>query len=152
MSIRPCKHRKIKCDEERPKCQNCARQGETCDYSIRLNWEGRSKRKSNNEAQTSSSFTSQSLHRESSISTISDGGSTIRGQSPNPVVGFMERSMVAPTLPVSTIPSHRHSEILSRLRSFPGSETRVQVHTHRQIRALRARHTSIFRMVATITL
>lgn len=44
---RPCKTRKIKCGEEKPKCQNCERQGETCDYSIRLNWEGRTKRKSN---------------------------------------------------------------------------------------------------------
>jgi hypothetical protein len=43
---RPCKTRKIKCGEEKPKCQNCERQGETCDYSIRLNWEGRIKRKS----------------------------------------------------------------------------------------------------------
>lgn len=43
---RPCKTRKIKCGEEKPKCQNCERQGETCDYSIRLNWEGRTKRKS----------------------------------------------------------------------------------------------------------
>ena len=42
---RPCKARKIKCGEEKPKCQNCERQSETCDYSIRLNWEGRSKRK-----------------------------------------------------------------------------------------------------------
>ncbi|KAL7628212.1 hypothetical protein AAE478_002411 [Parahypoxylon ruwenzoriense] len=37
----PCKTRKIKCGEERPNCLNCQRTGETCDYSIRLNWEGR---------------------------------------------------------------------------------------------------------------
>lgn len=42
---RPCKHRKIKCGEEKPQCQNCERAGETCDYSIRLNWDGRNKRK-----------------------------------------------------------------------------------------------------------
>ncbi|KAL9609299.1 MAG: hypothetical protein Q9167_005917 [Letrouitia subvulpina] len=41
----PCKNRKIKCGEEKPQCLNCERQGETCDYSIRLNWEGRTKRK-----------------------------------------------------------------------------------------------------------
>ncbi|KAL8719731.1 MAG: hypothetical protein Q9225_003301 [Loekoesia sp. 1 TL-2023] len=41
----PCKNRKIKCGEEKPGCQNCERAGETCDYSIRLNWEGRNKRK-----------------------------------------------------------------------------------------------------------
>ncbi|KAL9113673.1 MAG: hypothetical protein Q9227_002118 [Pyrenula ochraceoflavens] len=40
----PCKARKVKCDEERPVCKNCQRQGETCDYSIRLNWGGRSKK------------------------------------------------------------------------------------------------------------
>ncbi|KAL8944506.1 MAG: hypothetical protein Q9216_000416 [Gyalolechia sp. 2 TL-2023] len=41
----PCKNRKIKCGEEKPACQNCERAAETCDYSIRLNWEGRNKRK-----------------------------------------------------------------------------------------------------------
>ncbi|KAL8991958.1 MAG: hypothetical protein Q9169_007497, partial [Polycauliona sp. 2 TL-2023] len=41
----PCKNRKIKCGEEKPQCQNCEKAGETCDYSIRLNWEGRNKRK-----------------------------------------------------------------------------------------------------------
>ena len=35
---RPCKTRKIKCGEEKPQCLNCVRQGDTCDYSIRLNW------------------------------------------------------------------------------------------------------------------
>ncbi|MCJ1391147.1 hypothetical protein MMC18_004009 [Xylographa bjoerkii] len=44
---RPCKHKKVKCGEEKPKCLNCERQGEPCDYSIRLNWEGRTKRKAN---------------------------------------------------------------------------------------------------------
>ncbi|KAI1821903.1 fungal-specific transcription factor domain-containing protein [Xylaria intraflava] len=37
----PCKNRKVKCGEEHPVCVNCQRTGETCDYSIRLNWEGR---------------------------------------------------------------------------------------------------------------
>ncbi|KAF1949627.1 hypothetical protein CC80DRAFT_428834 [Byssothecium circinans] len=40
----PCKSRKVKCGEEKPRCLNCERQGETCDYSIRLNWGGRTKR------------------------------------------------------------------------------------------------------------
>lgn len=31
--------------EEKPSCANCQRQGEACDYSIRLNWDGRSKKK-----------------------------------------------------------------------------------------------------------
>lgn len=37
----PCKSRKVKCGEERPVCQNCLKTGDTCDYKIRLNWEGR---------------------------------------------------------------------------------------------------------------
>ena len=53
---RPCKARKIKCGEEKPKCQNCERQGETCDYSIRLNWEGRTKRKGGDIILQTSSF------------------------------------------------------------------------------------------------
>ncbi|KAF2133930.1 hypothetical protein P153DRAFT_372457 [Dothidotthia symphoricarpi CBS 119687] len=40
----PCKARKVKCGEEKPYCTNCERQGETCDYSIRLNWGGRAKK------------------------------------------------------------------------------------------------------------
>ncbi|TKA77561.1 hypothetical protein B0A55_06632 [Friedmanniomyces simplex] len=40
----PCKSRKVKCGEEKPACVNCVKSGEACDYSIRLNWGGRSKR------------------------------------------------------------------------------------------------------------
>ena len=32
--------------EEKPSCLNCQRQGEACDYSVRLNWGGRTKRAS----------------------------------------------------------------------------------------------------------
>ncbi|SMQ52683.1 unnamed protein product [Zymoseptoria tritici ST99CH_1A5] len=41
-----CKARKVKCGEEKPECLNCQRNGssEACDYSIRLNWGGRSKK------------------------------------------------------------------------------------------------------------
>ncbi|KAA8643679.1 Zn(II)2Cys6 transcription factor [Aspergillus tanneri] len=42
----PCKARKIKCGEEKPFCLNCRRQNEQCDYSIRLNWGGRTRRRS----------------------------------------------------------------------------------------------------------
>lgn len=42
--IRPCKHRKIKCGEEKPGCSNCERNGDTCDYSIVLNWQGRNRK------------------------------------------------------------------------------------------------------------
>ncbi|PVH95035.1 hypothetical protein DM02DRAFT_538240 [Periconia macrospinosa] len=41
----PCKSRKIKCGEEKPQCTNCTRQGDNCDYSIRLTWGGRTKRR-----------------------------------------------------------------------------------------------------------
>ncbi|CAJ2513401.1 Uu.00g015200.m01.CDS01 [Anthostomella pinea] len=37
----PCKNRKVKCGEEHPTCLKCQGAGETCDYSIRLNWDGR---------------------------------------------------------------------------------------------------------------
>lgn len=40
----PCKARKVKCGEEKPSCANCVKSAETCDYSIRLNWGGRSKK------------------------------------------------------------------------------------------------------------
>ncbi|KAI9728939.1 MAG: hypothetical protein M1828_000024 [Chrysothrix sp. TS-e1954] len=42
----PCKARKIKCGEEKPACTNCERQGEQCDYSIKLNWEIKGPKKS----------------------------------------------------------------------------------------------------------
>ncbi|ELR03944.1 hypothetical protein VC83_09022 [Pseudogymnoascus destructans] len=41
----PCKARKVKCDEAHPTCLSCQRQNEVCDYSVRLNWNGRGKRK-----------------------------------------------------------------------------------------------------------
>jgi hypothetical protein len=37
-------HSPIDSGEEKPNCTNCERQGESCDYSIRLNWNGRSRR------------------------------------------------------------------------------------------------------------
>jgi hypothetical protein len=40
----PCKARKVKCGEEKPACTNCTKSGEQCDYSIRLNWGGRSRK------------------------------------------------------------------------------------------------------------
>ncbi|KAK6344070.1 hypothetical protein TWF696_007716 [Orbilia brochopaga] len=36
-----CKARKVKCGEEKPRCGNCVRLGEDCDYKIRLSWGGR---------------------------------------------------------------------------------------------------------------
>ncbi|ORY11400.1 fungal-specific transcription factor domain-domain-containing protein [Clohesyomyces aquaticus] len=54
----PCKARKVKCGEEKPRCTNCERQGETCDYSIRLNWGGRTKRSPEKAGSGTSSATS----------------------------------------------------------------------------------------------
>lgn len=48
----PCKTRKVKCDETRPTCVNCSKQNEICDYSIRLNWEGRGKKRVQNDDDT----------------------------------------------------------------------------------------------------
>ena len=42
---RQCKARKIKCGEQKPLCINCEKTGQPCDYSIKLNWDGRTKRK-----------------------------------------------------------------------------------------------------------
>lgn len=48
----PCKARKVKCDETRPTCVNCSKLNEICDYSIRLNWEGRGKKRAQNDIDT----------------------------------------------------------------------------------------------------
>ena len=72
--VRPCKARKIKCGEEKPKCQNCERQGETCDYSIRLNWEGRTKRKGETGSQTSTFVFHQNVTSPSGDSDLSSPG------------------------------------------------------------------------------
>ncbi|KAF2757229.1 hypothetical protein EJ05DRAFT_511952 [Pseudovirgaria hyperparasitica] len=76
----PCKARKVKCGEEKPMCLNCKRQGETCDYSIRLNWSGRAKKMSL-DADTSDfgSSHAQSPHTSTfSVSTMSPTGPTLQ--------------------------------------------------------------------------
>lgn len=45
----------IRSGEEKPICVNCQRQGETCDYSVRLNWGGRIKRISTDSPSSQSS-------------------------------------------------------------------------------------------------
>ena len=121
---RPCKNRKIKCGEERPKCDNCDRQGETCDYSIRLNWEGRTKRKGSNETQVSSSATSPplKLHRSSSSQDTVSSVSTITELSPNPVKAFLPtqyaNSNYSNLQPAQSSPyrDHLSASQLSRIR------------------------------------
>lgn len=123
-NYRPCKNRKIKCGEERPRCENCERQGETCDYSIRLNWEGRTKRKGSNEIQTSSNATSPpaKLHRSSSSQDTTSTLSTKRELSPNPATRFMPTQYVSPSHPglhqaqSSSYRDHISTAQLSRIR------------------------------------
>ena len=43
--------------EEKPSCLNCRRQKEKCDYSLKLNWDGRSKRRSSIESTSPMSST-----------------------------------------------------------------------------------------------
>ncbi|KAM3502131.1 hypothetical protein MY10362_005063 [Beauveria mimosiformis] len=57
----PCKSRKVKCGEERPICQNCAKTGDTCDYKIRLNWEGRRIKRRNGADETDEALPMQTL-------------------------------------------------------------------------------------------
>lgn len=123
-NYRPCKNRKIKCGEERPKCENCERQGETCDYSIRLNWEGRTKRKGSNETQATSVATSPpaKLHRSSSSQDTVSTVSTIRELSPNPATGFTLTQYASPNYtglqPAQSSPYRDHISTaqLSRIR------------------------------------
>lgn len=63
----PCKSRKIKCDEARPQCQNCRRQSVQCDYSVRLNWGGRSKK-----SQDGSTFSVNAIGTPATPSASSD--------------------------------------------------------------------------------
>lgn len=42
-----CKNRKVKCDEAKPRCSNCVKLNEECDYSLKLQWGGRSKKEQN---------------------------------------------------------------------------------------------------------
>lgn len=99
----PCKARKVKCGEEKPSCLNCQRQGETCDYSIRLNWDGRSKKKEDGRpgSQTISFDASPPMRRhDSDGSTQSGYATTIQSShfSPRPAV-------FSPPQPVQAYPA-----------------------------------------------
>ncbi|KAH6612701.1 fungal-specific transcription factor domain-containing protein [Boeremia exigua] len=92
---RPCKARKVKCGEEKPNCLNCERQGEPCDYNIRLNWGGRTKRDPSASGSTASSTGSASPY----MSTFSFGDDASQ--------------WYPPTLDPSN-PGSQHSHSLSR--------------------------------------
>jgi hypothetical protein len=76
---RPCKTRKVKCDETKPGCNNCAKQGEACDYSIRLNWEGRGQKKAGKEKGGFGQITFDTSGGEGSSSLV--GNASVEGQS-----------------------------------------------------------------------
>ncbi|TAQ87278.1 hypothetical protein B7494_g4380 [Chlorociboria aeruginascens] len=85
----PCKTRKVKCDEGRPICVNCQRQGETCDYSIRLNWEGRGKKKlDENSAEGQVNFSSGMI-------TFEPTKPKARTKTPTPVKGEFQNSQLS---------------------------------------------------------
>lgn len=71
--------------EERPSCATCIRQGETCDYSIRLNWEGRTKKKEGAPGSGIMSFSTQPSPPKSSPQSppILDGYTTNTGSTPS---------------------------------------------------------------------
>jgi len=106
----PCKSRKVKCGEEKPGCINCQRQGEACDYSIRLNWDGRTKRKDDG------SPGSQTIAFDSpaSISQHDSSGSTLNGLSNGPYTTHLsprqdEHTAQRPTSPYPPAPTHSHT-------------------------------------------
>lgn len=85
--------------EEKPICSNCQRQGEACDYSIRLNWDGRNKKKEiglGNGTDTSG-FQTISFNPQPSPS-----GLSLQQSSFNPVInGSNQRLAPAPTFVAS---------------------------------------------------
>lgn len=92
----PCKARKVKCGEEKPSCKNCDRVGETCDYSIRLNWSGRSRTKSDDIMST------QSLPP-------TPGSSTIVFPSPEIFTGTSTQRLTTSQSISSAFPPNRHA-------------------------------------------
>jgi hypothetical protein len=93
--------------EEKPACVNCLRQGEHCDYSIRLNWDGRTKRKAAEPA-TPMSNSSMVMFQTSFQNTSQTGGAD--SLSPSDQV----------TLPVNTDPVHTEWDPDASLR-FQGT-------------------------------
>ncbi|KAK2023583.1 hypothetical protein LX32DRAFT_134793 [Colletotrichum zoysiae] len=92
----PCKARKVKCGEEHPTCINCQKTGETCDYSVRLNWEGRRTKRS-----------------------LSFGIATETGQSPKAPVQFQPSSF-SHTLSISnSVPQIRPKPTIRRSQTAP---------------------------------
>ncbi|KAE8866000.1 hypothetical protein PTNB29_03147 [Pyrenophora teres f. teres] len=81
----PCKARKVKCGEEKPQCTNCERQGEACDYSIRLNWGGRAKREMMGAGSGTPSAASGSPYQ--SMFSFEEEGPRLFPSTPEPLMG-----------------------------------------------------------------
>ncbi|KAF2201368.1 hypothetical protein GQ43DRAFT_38935 [Delitschia confertaspora ATCC 74209] len=101
----PCKARKVKCGEQKPRCANCERQGETCDYSIRLNWEGRTKKSMNNSSSGKSNTTGSPRDSIFTFSANSQSPISLPTTSPvsvlPPQLSHYARSHSAATAPLS---------------------------------------------------
>lgn len=72
--------------EEKPSCANCVRKGHTCDYSIRLNWDGRTKRKASEPPTPNSNYAFETLSttsfQPSPLATVQDAVSSVDTSSP----------------------------------------------------------------------
>ena len=109
----PCKMRKVKCGEEKPVCVNCLANREPCDYSIRLNWDGRSGKGKDGKSidpDTLSFVTAPALARSTSTSSPRDG---------RDVVFSAQHIVAAPQRPSS---SHRTDRSLHDLSLIHISE------------------------------
>lgn len=95
----PCKARKVKCGEEKPQCQNCVKQAEQCDYSIRLNWGGRTKR--SNDGSVSFAITPVSA-------------------TPTPGPSFSSFAVSTPTLKAKTAVAAPTATMMANMASAPG--------------------------------
>ncbi|KAK4539528.1 hypothetical protein LTR36_010873 [Oleoguttula mirabilis] len=105
----PCKARKVKCGEEKPACSNCGKTGEVCDYSIKLNWGGRSKRDQDGAPTEPGSFTFVTSPNAASLSKTERNG--------REHVFSAQHIATAPRRPLS-----REASSLSTPGSTPGGE------------------------------
>ncbi|KAK1998582.1 hypothetical protein LX36DRAFT_28320 [Colletotrichum falcatum] len=114
----PCKARKVKCGEEHPSCINCQKTGETCDYSVRLNWEGRRTKRSLSfgiATETAQSPETPVQFQPSSFSHTFSISNSVPQIRPKPTV---RRSQTAPQ---SVEPGKRKAELLGALEDCPNN-------------------------------
>jgi hypothetical protein len=89
--------------EEKPACSNCQRQGEICDYSIRLNWDGRTKKKEEGNAKPGSTPMSFGTPQSTNgyANGTSDASPNTNEQTPTPSMTYSveQSSLGSPPLP-----------------------------------------------------